>query len=116
MSLRKGEGTFMAWAADEDVDWTTNDKEYHFGISAYSDDGVCVESWKHSHQTVEVLVRDSQDTVRFVHPIPECDERGLLVGITWKNGSLILYLNGRPAERKRLRAKLQGGRKKRRPR
>jgi hypothetical protein len=34
----------------------------------------------------------------FYHSIPKCDSRGLLVGITWQNKEVKLYLNGKLIE------------------
>ena len=93
MSLKQ-EGSMDFWLKHPHRDWATNDNGYRFGPFSY--EGITCSAIKHPNRTIEISVRGPFDRrFTFRYPMPQCDERGLHVAITWKDDQVKLYLNGK---------------------
>jgi len=87
------EGSVVFTLTHPDKDWPGNIAVYDFGEVAA--EGVVVQAKKNSDRTIELVVEGPLGgRNRFSSPIPECDERGLFVAITWKKPEVRFYLNG----------------------
>jgi hypothetical protein len=99
MGIEK-EGSITFTLKHEHKDWATNDSGYRFGTVKIS--GVSVEAVKNPDRTVQLKVSGPLGKdFEFRTYIPECDERGLFVAITWKEPEINLYLNGKLVETKK---------------
>ena len=98
MSLRD-EGTMNFWLSHKHKDWATNSSGYNFGTVKHED--ILAEAVKHSDKTVEIkLIRPFYEVTTFRQHIPKCDQRGLMVSMSWKAHEVKLYLNGQLVETK----------------
>ena len=95
----KNEGTMIFWLNHEHKDWSTNSSGYNFDIIEQKD--FSAEVRKHPDKTIEIKLTGLFDkTFVFKNPIPQCDQRGLQVAVTWKNTKVELYLNGKSVDSK----------------
>jgi len=91
------EGTIVFRLQHQHKGWSTNSSGYNFDIARGED--ISVATTKHPDKTLEIKITGPYDkTFTFRNPIPVCDERGLHVAITWKEGTVKLYLNGQLVE------------------
>lgn len=86
------EGTVDFWLKHEHGNWATNDYGYDFG--RFQTRELSISALKHPDRTIELEISGPFGQFNFRHPIPECDERGLYVAITWRDSEIQLYLNG----------------------
>jgi hypothetical protein len=99
VDLRK-EGSITFWARHEHPDWATNSHSYKWGPIAA--DHILVAASKDSDAAIEVEVSGPfGETFSFRQKMPLCGPHGLFVAVTWKDGEVILYLNGEKAASKR---------------
>lgn len=95
----KNEGSIVFWLNPKQKDWSTNSSGYNFG--AIKQQEISAEATKHPDKTIEIKITSPFDkTFVFKNPIPQCDQRGLQVAITWTNDKVELYLNGKPEDSK----------------
>jgi hypothetical protein len=88
------EGTIRFWLHDRHPDWTTDERDYNFGTK--HPQGLVVTALKHSDKTVEILLVGLDGRPFSLRErIPQCEERGLHVGITWTKSEVVLRLNGK---------------------
>lgn len=96
----KNEGSIVFGLSHEHKDWPTNSSGYKFDIIEQKD--ISVEAKKLPDKTIEIKLTGPFDkTFVFQRPIPQCDERGLQVAMTWKDDEVKLYLNGQLEETKK---------------
>ncbi len=91
------EGSMTFWCRHKHRDWPTNSNSYNF--SEFTAQSIKVKASKHSDRTVELNIDGplgQQFNIR--KPIPECDEGGLFVAITWGRPEVKVYLNGKLVE------------------
>jgi hypothetical protein len=97
MSLRQGQGTIAFRANHPHTDWPTNTACYKFGATPVSEDGVFVTASKYPDGSLEVIVMDQTTAnATFREAIPTLDAKGLHIVVTWKDGTVSLYLQGQP--------------------
>jgi len=95
----KNEGSMVFWLSHEHKDWPTNSSGYNFGTIEQKE--ISAEAKKHPDKTIEIkLIGPFDKTFVFKNPIPQCDQRGLQIAMTWKNDKVELYLNGKPVDSK----------------
>ena len=95
------EGTIDFWLKHQHPDWATNGSGYKFGPFSHED--LSVKATKHPDKTLELQVfGPAQRSFTFKHPMPTCPPKGLYVAITWSASEVILYMNGKPVETRRL--------------
>jgi len=74
----------------EHKDWSTNSSGYNFGTIKQGD--ISAEAKKHPDKTIEIKLTGPFDKAFvFQRPIPQCDQRGLQVAMTWKDNKVQLY-------------------------
>ena len=94
MSLEK-KGTIAFSIKHDHPDWATNDQSYNFGPFD-TGLGLAVRAVKHPDKTLEISVAGPMGmTHAFRGPMPAVGPRGTMVGVTWKDNELKLYLNGK---------------------
>ena len=91
------EGTVTFFLEHKNVDWTTDRDGYNFPDVQHGP--ISVSARKHPDRTVSIEISGPfGNNYDFREPIPECDERGLHVAITWGKNEVKLYLNGKPVK------------------
>ena len=93
MNFQK-EGTFYFTLKTPDSDWATNNKEYDFG--SIGGGGIGIVARKLPDYQLELTI-DGPLNKQFVAlaPIPQINDKGLRVHITWKKRHLNVYFNGK---------------------
>ena len=89
-SNKQNEGTLAFWLNHRHKDWTTNSNGYDFG--SFEKSRLTANSVKHPDKTIELKFSGPFGQRRFQCPIPKCV--ALMVGITWRDSEVKLYLNG----------------------
>jgi hypothetical protein len=88
------EGTIRFWLQDRHPDWATDGRGYNFGTKHPK--GLVLKALKHPDKTIELILDGLRgQPLSLRQPIPQCDARGLHVGITWSKAEVVLYLNGK---------------------
>ena len=87
-------GAIKFWLQHRHPGWTGDQCDYDFGTK--HPQGLQVQALKHADGTIEIVL-DGLDgrPLRLREPIPQCDVRGLHVGITWDPSEVVLHLNGK---------------------
>jgi hypothetical protein len=87
------EGTVIFLINHLDPNWRQNENTYDFGQFVQPD--LKVRAVKHSDRTIELVVEGlGQFTMATRQVIPDVDQPGVVVAITWSNGEIIFYLCG----------------------
>lgn len=95
----KNEGSIVFGLFHKHKDWSTNSSGYNFEAIKQGD--ISAEAKKLPDKTIEIKLTGPFDKAFvFQRPIPQCDQRGLQVAMTWKDNKVQLYLNGQPEDSK----------------
>lgn len=88
------EGTVMFLVNHPHANWRTNSNAYDFGL--YSQGGLEVKTTKHPDGTMEVSVRGigGESIVGTRQGIPNADQSGVMIGLTWNGKEVIFYFCG----------------------
>jgi len=87
------EGTMAFRLIHENIDWSTDNNTYVFRSLRKS--SVCIKPTKHSDKRIELIIKGifgKEFAKSYI--IPECDERGLRVAISWKSPQIRICMNG----------------------
>jgi hypothetical protein len=92
------EGTISFWIHHEHTDWSMNSNGYNFGSVRQGE--ITASVVKHPNKIIDVTIDGPfGKQFTFTRPVPEANERGVFVAVTWKNPEVTLYLNGQPADK-----------------
>jgi hypothetical protein len=97
----KVRGSVFARVVHPDIDWSTNNRSYSFDMPRSGP--ISWRATKHSNKTLTVwIVGPSDRKYDFSIPMPRCRDAALNIGITWGDGNVRLYLNGKLSNRLRM--------------
>ena len=87
------EGTVMFLVNHPNADWMANAHTYNFGL--FRQGALSVRTVKHPDKTMEIDVEGLEmGRLSTRKTIPESEQPGVMVGITWSESEVIFYLNG----------------------
>jgi hypothetical protein len=88
------EGSIAAKLSHRHADWPTNGTVYKFDLSGR--EPILWRAEKNADRTLSVWVQGPfNSSYDFRVPMPPCADGQLHIGLSWANGALKLYLNGR---------------------
>jgi hypothetical protein len=87
------EGTVFFMVDHPHSDWRNNGNKYGFGL--FRQGQLSINAVKHDDQTMEVTAEGLRpDAISFREPIPESEQPGATIGLTWNANEVNFYLNG----------------------
>ncbi|TVT47099.1 MAG: hypothetical protein FHK82_18210 [Sedimenticola thiotaurini] len=87
------EGTVMFLVDHPHGDWRTNNHEYNFGL--FRQGQLEVQARKNKDKNMEIHVKGfGQAILSIENPIPNFEQPGVMIGLTWNSSQLNFYLNG----------------------